>query len=103
MVIRVESGKQKICFRLENENDLPNIQCRNVVREGALYGGPSIQGNNYEIFVNLFHISHNLTWYSAIVHRFTRIYPVCSTYDLTKQFMQISLKNWAIDLKKNDL
>ena len=34
-----------------------------------------------------YHISHNLTWYSAIVHKFTRIYPVCSTYELTKQFM----------------
>ena len=47
----------------------------------------SIQVNNYEIVVNLFHISHNLTWYSAIFHKFTRIYPVCSTYELTKQFM----------------
>ena len=28
----------------------------------------------------------NLTWYSAIVHKFTRIYSVCSTYELTKQF-----------------
>ena len=46
-----------------------------------------IQVNNYEIVVNIFHISHNLTWYSAIVHKFTRIYPVCSTYELTKQFM----------------
>ena len=47
----------------------------------------SIQVNNYEIVVNFFHISHNLTWYSAIVHKFTRINPVCSTYELTKQFM----------------
>ena len=46
-----------------------------------------VQVNNYEIVVNFFHISHNLTWYSAIVHKFTRIYPVCSTYELTKQFM----------------
>ena len=35
-----------------------------------------VQVNNYEIFVNFFHISHNLTWYSAIVHKITRIYPV---------------------------
>ena len=49
---------------------------------------PLIQvNNNYEIVVNFFHISHNLTWYSAIVHTFTRIYPVCSTYELTEQFM----------------
>ena len=39
------------------------------------------------LVVNFFHISHNLTWYSAIVHKFTRIYPVCSTYELTKQYM----------------
>ena len=31
----------------------------------------SIQVNNYEIVINFFHISHNLTWYSAIVHKFT--------------------------------
>ena len=47
----------------------------------------SLQVHNHEIVVNIFHISHNLTWYSAIVHGFTRIYPVCSTYELTKQFM----------------
>ena len=46
-----------------------------------------LQVNDYEIVLNFFHISHNLTWYSAIVHKFTRIYPVCSTYELTKQFM----------------
>jgi hypothetical protein len=43
--------------------------------------------NNYEIVVNFLHISHTLTWYSAIVHKFTRIYQVCSNYELTKQFM----------------
>ena len=43
-----------------------------------------IQVNNYEIIVKFFHISHNLTWYSAIVQQFTRIYLVCSTYELTK-------------------
>ena len=46
-----------------------------------------VQVNNYEIVINFFHISHNLTRYSAIVHKLTRIYPVCSTYELTKQFM----------------
>ena len=38
----------------------------------------ALQVNNHEIIINFFHISHNLTWYSAIVHKFTRIYPVCS-------------------------
>jgi hypothetical protein len=46
-----------------------------------------LQVNDYEIVVNFFHISHNLTQYSVIVHKFGRIYPVCSTYELTKQFM----------------
>ena len=45
------------------------------------------QVKSYEIVVKFFHISHNLTWYSAIVHKFTRIYPVYSIYELTKQFM----------------
>ena len=44
-----------------------------------------LQVNNCEFVVNFFHISHNLTWYSAIAHEFIRIYPVCSTYQLTKQ------------------
>ena len=47
----------------------------------------ALQVNIYEILVNFFLISHNLTLYSPIVHKFTRIYPVCSTYELTKQFM----------------
>ena len=46
-----------------------------------------IQVNNHEIVVIIFHISYNLTWHSAIVHKFTRIYPVCSTYVLAKQFI----------------
>ena len=44
-----------------------------------------------------------MTWYSAIVHKFTRVYPVCSTSELTKQVMEICVKNCAIDLKKNNL
>ena len=48
---------------------------------------PFVQVKNCEIVVKFFHISHNLTWYSAIAQKFTRIYPVCSTYELTKQFM----------------
>ena len=62
-----------------------------------------VQVNNYEIVVKFFHVSHNLTWYSEIVQRFTRISKVCSTYELTKQFMEISVKNSAINLKKNTL
>ena len=42
----------------------------------------------YEIVPNFPHISHNLTWYSAIVPKFTRIFPVCSTYELTKPFLK---------------
>ena len=62
-----------------------------------------IQVINYEIVKNFFHISHNLTWYSATVDKFTRIYPICSTYEVTKQFMYICVKNWTIHLKKNNL
>ena len=62
-----------------------------------------VQVNNYEIIVNFFQISHNLTWYSAIVHKFTKTNPVCSTYELKKQFMKVSVKNCAINLKKNNL
>ena len=43
-----------------------------------------IQVNNCEIVVNFFHSSHNLTWYSKIVQKFNKIYPVCSTYELTR-------------------
>ena len=46
-----------------------------------------LQVNNYDIVVKIFHISHDLTRYSAIVHKFTRIHPICSTYELTKQFI----------------
>jgi hypothetical protein len=62
-----------------------------------------VQINNYEIVVKLFHISHILTWYSEIVHKFTRISKLCSTYELTKQIMEICVKHSAINLKKNSL
>ena len=62
-----------------------------------------LQVNDYKIVVNFFHISNNLTWYLAIVHEFTRIYPVCWTYEL-KETIHVNLcKNCAIDLKKNNL
>ena len=49
----------------------------------------TVQVNDYEIDVNFFHINHKLTFYClAIVHEFIIIYSVCSTYKLTKQFMQ---------------
>ena len=44
-----------------------------------------------------------LTLYSAIVHKFTRIYPVCSSYKLTKTFHVNLRKKCSIDLKKNNL
>ena len=59
----------------------------NEIRSIKFLRAPILQVNNYEIIVKFFHICHNLTWYSAIVHKFTRLYPVCSTYELTKQFM----------------
>ena len=62
-----------------------------------------LQINNYEIVKTIFHISHNLTWYSKIVQRTTRISKFCSTHELTKQFMEICVKNCAINLKKNNL
>ena len=48
-----------------------------------------LQINDYEIVINSFisAFSHNLTGFSAIVHKFTKIYPVFSNYELTKQFM----------------
>ena len=80
-------------------NDGPTCTFQTLHKSAYLLG---LLVNNYEIFINFFHISHNLTWYSAIVH-FTRIYPICWTYELTKQFMKICVKNCAIDLKKNNL
>ena len=38
-----------------------------------LVGQHFVQVNNYEVVINFFHISHNLTRYSAIVNKFTRI------------------------------
>ena len=34
-----------------------------------------LQVNNYEIVLKFFHISHNLKWNSAIIHKYIRIYP----------------------------
>ena len=62
-----------------------------------------LQVNDYEIVIKFFHISHNLTWYPEIVHKFTRISTVYSTHELTKQFMEIVVNNCAINLKKNNL
>ena len=73
------------------------------IADGDAFCNLVLQVDNYEIVVSIFHISHILTWYSAIVHKFIRIYPVCSTYELTKQFMKIWVKNCAVYLKKNNL
>ena len=65
-------------FFLES-NFMKNLKTwiRSIYFHDSLYTifllDPTLQVNNYEIVVNFFHISHNLTWYSAIVH-FTRIY-----------------------------
>ena len=72
--------KNEWTLRLKSDLSFKYFQWNHVVK---FY----VQVNNYEIVANFFYISHNLTWYSAIVHKFTRIYPVCSTYELTKQFM----------------
>ena len=77
-VFYISSAKQKYFF------DQSTIKRLGKLKLLSYY---EVQVNNYEIVVKIFHISHNLTWYSAIVHKFTRIYPVCSTYDVTKQFM----------------
>ena len=34
-----------------------------------------LQVNNFEIVVNFFHISYNMTWYSEIVRKFTQYLP----------------------------
>ena len=65
--------------------------CRNEVQTPTFFKNfkiryCSIQVNNYDIVVIFFHISHNLTWYSEFVNKFTRIYLVCTAYELTKQF-----------------
>ena len=56
----------------------------NVSKTGHFLDPPTkafadVQVNNMRSF-------HNLTWYSAIVHKIARFYPVCSTYEQTKQF-----------------
>ena len=68
------------------------IQKPNDICANNIWYREELQVNNYEIVVKIFHISHNLTWYSASAHKITRINPVCSTYELTKQFMQICVK-----------
>ena len=60
------------------------------IRANLISSNPTrnkMQVNDYEIVVVIFHISHKLTWLSAIVYKFTQIYPVCSTYEVTKQFV----------------
>ena len=46
-----------------------------------------IQENNYEVVINFFHISHNLTWYSAIVQKFARIYPLMNWQNNSCKFL----------------
>ena len=74
-------------FDYQTKNSYYKQVCFCVLSTKARFWYWFLQVNDYEIVVNFFHISHNLTWYSAIVHKFTRIYQVCSTYELTQQFM----------------
>ena len=82
---------------------LPNFHIFFIQSDCFYQNYPKVQADNYEIFLKIFHIIHNLTWYSEIVQRFTRISKFCSTYELTKQFMEIYVKHCAINLKKNNL
>ena len=77
---QVDVSKEQ--HREEKRDSISNKNTNNLSKQTLL-----VQANNFEIVVIFFHISHNLTWYSAIVHKFTRVYQVCSTYELTKQFM----------------
>jgi hypothetical protein len=60
-----------------------------------------LQVHNYEIVVNFIHISHNLRWYSEVVHKFTIFYPVCSTFELIKQFIEQSISKRITFIKWN--
>ena len=71
-----------ICYDLHYDYSSHN-DTNFTVRRFLEKSNEFIQVNNYEIVVKLFHISHN----SAIVHKFTTVYPVYSTYELTKQFV----------------
>ena len=75
---QVDVSKEQ--HREEKRDSISNKNTNNLSKQTLL-----VQANNFEIVVIFFHISHNLTWYSAIVHKFTKIHPVCSTYQLTKQ------------------
>ena len=69
-----------------NQRPQPKLEKNRSYQQGKVGWNYPLQVDNYEIVINFFHISHNLTRYSAIVHRFTRIYPVFSSYEQTKQF-----------------
>ena len=62
----------KIRTRYKNSNG--SIVIRNANHEKFLNSYHLVvQVNNYEIVVKNFHTSHNLTWYSAIVHKFSNL------------------------------
>ena len=88
------------CHYINSQSTIISSKRISVIGEKSIYICTGYQLWDWRENV---HISHNLTWYLSIVHKFTRIYPFCSTYELTKQFMQICVKNCAIHLKKNDL
>ena len=71
------NGVQLLSWAMEwNEVEARRRGPRREKKWSSIHCSTFIQVNNYEIVVNFFHISHNLTWYSAIIRRFTRIYPV---------------------------
>ena len=74
MIYRVTS-----CMLTWNVKEMFKIKCS--CKNDQVY---FLEVNNYEIVINLF---ISAVWYSKIVHKSTRIYPICSTYELTKQFM----------------
>ena len=80
-------------FILSKNHDLLSFGFKNVRTDKIVTNliVMVLQVNNYEIVINFLHISHNLTWCIEIVNRFTRIYPVCSTYEVTKQFMYVNV------------
>ena len=56
-----------------------------------------VQVDNYEIVINFFHIIHNLTWCSAIEHKFTWIYSLLNLW--TDKTIHVNLckklHNWS--------
>ena len=89
-------GKKNLVWRRFEANKIPEPLAWTLIF--CVFS--NLRVNYYEIVVNFFFISV-ITCHD--IQHLSRIYPVCSTYELTKQFMEICVKNCAIDLKKNNL